>query len=145
MDNEKVKENIDKYGWQYQFVFDPDGEKPDFAYSIGFEESYNHPEIMIFGLKRETMHIILGDIAEEIKNGKFFETNKKIGDVISGDYEVIFKPLIESLHSKYAGAATYYYKKPIRIYVMFWPDKNNILPTESNCELTTQDEALKIV
>ena len=140
-----IKENIEKYGWQYQYVFDHNGEKQDFSYSIGFEETFNHPEIMIFGLAKETMHSVLSDIAEDIKGGLIIEPNKRLSGILSGDYEVLFKPIHEADVPEYAGIASDYYHKPFRIYIMFWPDKNNVLPTEPGCELTVQDEALKIV
>jgi len=145
MSKKSLEENIKKFGWQCQYVFDPNSEREDFSYSIGFEESYGHPEIMIFGLKKETMHSVLSDIADEIKNGKVFEPNKKTLGVLSGDYEVIFKPLLDSYLSEYAGIASDYYSSQFRVYIMLWPDKNNVLPTDNNCELTVQNEALKIV
>lgn len=140
-----IEENIKKHGWQYQFVFDKDGEKPDFSYTIGLEDSFSHPEIMIFGLKREQMHSILTDLVNDIKEGRVFKPNEKTGDVVAGDFEAIFKPLKEEFIPEYAGTAERYYKKPFRVYVMLWPDKNNILPTEPGCELTVQNEALQIV
>ncbi len=143
--SQSIKENIEKFGWQCQYVFDHDGEKEGFSYSIGFEESYDHPEIMIFGLAKETMHSVLSDIAEDIKEGLVIEPNKKISGILSGDYEVLFKPIVAVNIPEYAGIASDYYSKPFRIYIMFWPDKNNILPTEPNCELTVENEALKIV
>lgn len=61
-----IEENIKKHGWQYQFVFDA-GKNPDFSYTIGLEESFSHPEIMIFGLKRDQMHSVLSDLVIDIK------------------------------------------------------------------------------
>lgn len=63
---DSLKDNIDKYGWQFQFVFDENGMKHDFAYSIGFEESFNHHEVMIFGLNRQTMHALMSEVAAQI-------------------------------------------------------------------------------
>ena len=140
-----IVENIKKHGWHFQFVFDENGENEDFAYSIGFEESFGHPEIMIFGLPRETMHAILSDLADEIRSGKKIVPNERRSGVLSGNFEVMFKPIRKEFLLEYAGRATDYYKDKIRVYVMFWPDKNNILPTEEHCEVTVQDEALGIV
>ena len=145
MSIESIKENIQKHGWQYQYVFDANGEKEDFSYSIGFEESFDHPEIMIFGLKRETMHAVLSDIASAIKEGRKFEEGVRTGDVLSGELEVMFKPVNEGFLPEYAGIARCFYNKPFRMMVMFWPDKLNVLPTEVGCKLTVQNEALKIV
>jgi len=100
---------------------------------------------MIFGLARDTMHTILSDIASDIKVGRKFKPNERVSGILSGEYEVLFKPIKESMLSEYTGTAIRYYNKPIRIFKMFCPDKNNVLPTEPNCELTVQNEALKIV
>ncbi|WP_045826881.1 DUF4262 domain-containing protein [Teredinibacter turnerae] len=145
MSNEIIKENIQKHGWQCQHVFDADGEKEEFSYSIGFEESFDHPEIMIFGLKRETMHSILSNIASDLKEGRKFKEGVRTIDVLSGEFEVIFKSVNEEFLPEYAGIATRFYNKPFRMMVMFWPDKYNVLPTEVGCKLTVQNEALKIV
>lgn len=80
-----------------------------------------------------------------LKEGRVFIPNKKTSNVVAGDFDVIFKPIKEEFIPEYAGIAKRYYKKPFRIYVMLWPDKNNTLPTEPGCELTLQNEALKIV
>jgi len=140
-----IAENIRKHGWQFQFVFDENGESEDFGYSIGFEESFGHPEIMIFGLPRETMHAILGDLAQDIRSGNMIAPGEKVPGVLSGDFEVMFKPIRQEFLPDYAGTATRYYEDGIRVYVMFWPDKNNVLPTEEHCEVTVQNEALGIV
>jgi len=145
MSIESIKDNIQKYGWQFQYVFDADGEKEGFSYSIGFEESFSHPEVMIFGLERETMHAILSDIATDIKNGRVFSENIKTKDVLSRDYEVEFRTIKEVYLPEYAGLAMRFYQKPFRMMVMFWPDKANVLPTEPNCTLTLQNEAVAIV
>ncbi|WP_233258839.1 DUF4262 domain-containing protein [Shewanella sp. YLB-09] len=143
MDN--IRTNIEKFGWHFLYIFDPEGNASDFSYSVGFEESYNHPEIIVFGLKKDTAHHILSDIADELKNGKTFNPNERLNDVIGGDMDVLFKPVQEEFHSEYLGLASKYYQKSFRAMVMFWPNKQNILPTEGGCDLTIQDEALKIV
>ena len=53
--------------------------------------------------------------------------------MLSGNFDVCFKPVKEEFHPDYAGVATRYYEKPMRVLVMFWLDKSNILPTEPNC------------
>lgn len=145
MSKEEIQRNIQEYGWHFLFVFDPNGEHQDFSYSIGLEESFGHPEIIIFGIKRESAHAIISDIVEDIKSGIAMEPNKKLGNVIGGNFEVMFKPVTATAYKEYLGTAVDYYGKPFRAQVMFWPDKANILPTEGGCEVTIQDEALAIV
>jgi len=142
---EKIAKDIEKFGWHSLFVFDPEGEKANFHYTVGIEESYGHPEIIIFGLSQESGHGILTDLIEDIKSENSFEPNKKLGDVIGGDFDVMFKPVKDPRNIEYLAGAENYYKKQFRAYVMLWPDKNNILPTEKACQITIQNEALEIV
>jgi hypothetical protein len=145
MSKEQIKKSIQDCGWHALSIFDPNGEHQDFSYTIGLEESYGHPEIIIFGLKKETSHAIFSDLVLEIKSGIKFEPNVKLKNVINGNFEVLFKPIIHSAYNEYLGTAVNYYGHPFRALVMFWPDKNNILPTEPGCELSIQNEALTIV
>jgi len=140
-----TKENIAEYGWEGVYVFDANDEKQPFIYSIGLEETHDHPEIMIFGLKRETMHSILSDIEKDIRDGIVYKTNTRISDVINAEFDVMFKEVKQEFYSEYLGTAERYYKKPFRTWVMFWPDKNNVLPLEEHCEVDIQNEALQIV
>jgi len=145
MSKDEIQVNIKEFGWHFIFVFDPDGEHQDFSYSIGLEESFGHPEIIIFGLKKDSAHAIIADIVEDVKSGITMKPNQKLGNVIGGDFEVMFKPISVNAYKEYLGTAVNYYGKPFRALVMFWPDKGNILPTEEGCELTIQNEALAIV
>jgi hypothetical protein len=100
---------------------------------------------MIFGLENDTAHAILTDIAGEIKLGRKLEENVRVDNVVSGNFEVLFKLVKKEFLPEYAGIALRYYKREFRLMVMFWPDKLNILPTEPGCSVTIQNEALEIV
>lgn len=140
-----IASNIDEHGWHCCNVFDHEGVSPDFAYSIGFEKTFDHPEIMIFGLEHETAHQILWDIANDIKDGAEFKTDEKLSNVIGGEFQVIFKEVKIESFSEYLGQAVDFYDKPFRAWVLLWPDKNHVLPIENNCLATEQNEALRII
>ncbi len=145
MKDKIIENNIKEFGWHCLNVFYPDDGKPEFTYSIGFEETYNHPEIMMFGLEADKSHHMLADIAHDIKNGVILKTDVRLKNVIGGDYEVMFKEIKQESFGQYLGTAVDYYEKPFRAWVMLWPDKHNILPTESGCLATDQNEALGII
>jgi hypothetical protein len=140
-----IQKNIEEFGWHFLFIFDQDQLHPVFAYSVGFEASYGHPEIVIFGLPKNTAHAILSDIAKSISEGESFEPNRKYSGVLDGEYEALFKPIAEDNYSQYLGTAVEFYCRPFRALVMFWPDSSNVLPTEPGCTATNQNEALRIV
>ncbi len=57
----------------------------------------------------------------------------------------MFKAIKEQHHSEYFGAAQRHHQKPFRVWVMFWPDKNNLFPFDDGCEIKLQDEALNLI
>ena len=140
-----IEKNIKKYGWHFISVFDPEGEKENFSYTVGFEETYSFPEIIVFGLNKDSAHGICTDIANHLASGKSYPINTKIKDVIGGDYEVMFKEIQPEKYNGYLNGGLNYYSQQFRACVMFWPDKNGIFPFEKGYMLNAQNEALQIV
>ena len=142
--SEPIAANIEKHGWDALHVFDAQGQRSDFSYSIGFEQTFGHPEIVIFGLRRDVAQTILSDIASHLVNGVRFEPYERLGNVLGPDLEVQFRPVRDHAFSEYLGRAVQFYGKPFRAWVMIWPDKEGRLPGEPGCKITSQDEAVSI-
>lgn len=142
---EVVKKNIDRYGWSTLYVHDKQQNREDFMYSIGFEQAYAHPEVMIFGLRKEIMHTILSDLAKSISEGFRVKFDVREQGVIGNGLDVLFKEVKPEYFDGYLGTAKRHYQKPFRACVMFWPDKENVLPVDPGCSLVKQREALDIV
>ena len=47
----KAIEDIRKHGVHILHVFDDEGKKPDFSYTVGLWHTHGHPEVLISGLK----------------------------------------------------------------------------------------------
>jgi hypothetical protein len=144
--NDKVANDIRDYGWHCLHVAPRAGEEgASFSYTIGLVSSYDHPELMIFGLGREKSHQILCECVEMIKSGKQFPINERVSDVLAGDFDVMFKPIRKDCFGEYLGtAARHYGHKDFGAYVLFWPDKENQFVWQSS-ELPSQSEALHVV
>lgn len=145
MSDDKIKSHIEDYGWHCCYVFDLEGVKPEFSYTIGFEKTFNHPEIIVFGLDRNVAHQILSDIACDIADGVKLQTDIKLSNVIGGDYQVMFKEVDDNAFDKYLGQAVDFYNRQFKAWALLWPDKNKVLPIEEGCLATDQNEVLKII
>jgi len=68
---EKANADIEQYGWSTMYV-DANRERgmESLSYTIGLDETYDHPEVIVFGLPAETAHNILSAIAHAIKPPK---------------------------------------------------------------------------
>lgn len=144
--DEKVANDIREYGWHCLHVAPRAGEEGAiFTYTIGLVHSYHHPELMIFGLGREKSHQILHECVEMIKSGTQLPINERVPDVLSRDFDVMFKPIRKEHFGEYLGTAIRQYgHKEFGAYVLFWPDKENRFVWEST-QLSSQSEALHVV
>jgi len=94
------------------------------SHTIGFKESLNHPEIVMYGLSTDLIHKLLNDIGELIKKGHSFAVGDICSEVPNG-YAVKFVALNESNINKYFRAANAYYGKcDFETLKCVWPDKD---------------------
>jgi hypothetical protein len=133
---QKVFDDIEKYGLHIVKVFDPDGKLPDFAYSIGLYEKFNHPEIVMIGLPLENMKTFINNVATEIKAGRIFTEGIRYDDFVD-NYESQFVVVDKTQYHEYFGFARWYYKSdefPVLQFV--WQDKDHHFPWEEGYEPT---------
>mgnify|MGYP001816888950 CR=1 FL=1 len=141
----KARENVDRFGWHCVHVLPrKDEDYVPFAYTIGLVESFNHPEIMIFGLGKDTAHGILSDCVDLIRGGTVLSTDSLVANILAGNFDVQFRPVRRQFFSDYLGhACRFYGEDTFKALVLFWPDKTGRFPWESGNPLS-QREALDI-
>ena len=144
--NQKISDNIRKYGWHCLHVFPTEEGQGSFSYSIGFAETYGAPEVLIFGRERESAHGLLNECANLLKAGHVIQPDVEDPDVLSGGYNVIFKSVRADCFGEYLGTARRYYRgKPFTAVVMFIPDREHRFPWQAGYDYIPADESLAIV
>ena len=129
----QTRANIDKYGLQVIMV-SGSGYSPSFAYSIGLFKTYNHPEIIVFGLPDKLGHEIINDVAELIRNGETIGTYTNYDNIFKNS-RAEFLPVDDRNINDYFGAALNYYDKTkFPAVQLVWTDRNNKFPWEDNFE-----------
>jgi hypothetical protein len=107
---QKCLDDIRKYGHHVVLVGDSD-EGPGFAYSIGLFETYAHSEIILIGLKFELAHVLINNMAFDIKNGRKYKNGEFHEDVLDG-YRCYFGDVPVSKYPDYVGWDLWYYDGP---------------------------------
>jgi hypothetical protein len=127
---EKVEKDIKKHGWHVLSVF---GESmPSFSYTIGFQESLRHPEIIMSGLDTNLMHHLLNDIGNLIKKGQSFSVDNTSNEVLK-DYLVKFVSVSEENSQEYLRAANAYYGDGnFQVLQCIWPDNQGRFPSKTD-------------
>jgi hypothetical protein len=105
-----------------------DEEGPGFAYSVGLQHSYGHPEIIMFGLRHETMHAIINMIGERVKAGARFAPGQVSDELLNG-YDVVFRPVDPRWHEEFFGQAIDFYAEAgFTALQCVWPDRAGLFP-----------------
>lgn len=128
-----TKLNIYKFGLQV-IIVGSTSYLPSFAYSIGLTETYNHPEIICFGLPNEIGHAIINDIAEIIKKGETIEVGKIYTEIFKDNRASFLKVDKRNIDDYFGAALNYYGDKSFEALQVVWTDRNDKLPWEDDFE-----------
>ena len=124
---QKLIADIERYGWHVIKVLE-DEKGPGFAYSIGLFHRYAHPEILVIGLRLDSMHGIINGIGEQIKTGERFVDGTEYSDILRG-YDCAFRNVDRKFYKDYLGCALGFYEDGnFPVLQCVWPDKQSKFP-----------------
>ena len=123
----KIIEDIEQFGWHVIKVM-PEEDAPGFAYTIGLQQSFDHPEVLISGLDLDLMHALLNLIGEDIQNGRRFTGPESYDGILTG-FDVYFRPVDSERYLEYLGIALDHYKSHVQTAFhclqCIWPSAEN--------------------
>jgi hypothetical protein len=126
----RLIEIVKTHGWQVTSVFDPEGAKPNFSYSIGILETLKAPELIIIGLPKESAHGIINSYGQKIRDGSHkFRVGEFIHDLIEG-YDAFLIDITTSPQKEdFAKSAGWYYDRgDFPMMQLVWPSKSGNWP-----------------
>ena len=126
----QIKINIEKYGLQVMGI-SATNYLPSFSYSVGLYESYQHPEIICFGLPTDLAHLIINDVANLIKNGEKITSYQDYDDQFFKESRAQFLPVdFRNIDDYFGGALNYYQHNKFSALHLVWTDRNDKFPWE---------------
>lgn len=132
-EDEELIADIEKFGWVVMLIEETDY-LPGFAYTVGLWEKYNHPELITFGLKKNTMHEILNTGGELIKAGLSLGENKNYDNFFENS-SARFLNVDKRNISDYFGYAMWFNNyKDFSALQLVWTDRNDKFPWEPGFE-----------
>jgi len=128
----RIVEDVEKYGFHKALLLD-DGYLPAFAYSIGLYKTYQHPEIIIFGLSTDIMSYLLDKVGEEINKGVKFSTRIDYDEYLA-NYPIRFIEVDKEHYHDYLGYCGWFYDNTFDFptYQLVWTDKERKYPWDKN-------------
>lgn len=123
-----VQDTIDEAGCQVMQILG-DNYMPEFAYTIGLFQQFNHPEIICFGLSLDVMHTLLNNAKDRIEDGEVLEAGKSYTGFLEGDVQVHFLEVDKTFYKDYVGYGRWFYENDdFPLLQMVWPDKKGNFP-----------------
>jgi hypothetical protein len=123
----KLLADVEQPGW-HVIAVQEDEEGPGFAYSIGLYHTFEHPEVILFGLPVRVMHQTINVLGEQITSGKRFEHLDESGDILDG-YHVRFRTVEGSHYREYLGYARWFHQgDAFAVIQCVWPDSRHRYP-----------------
>lgn len=132
---DKIRWVVEENGWcaePVQPVEDPP--QPGFTYTIGFEQRFGSPEMVIFGLQPVAARGLLEMIAMHLDAGGVFPDGTFIG-LLDNDLPSAVVPIDLELYGElFAGIAAFYEDTEFRVSQFVWPDRNAKMPWDEGFE-----------
>jgi Domain of unknown function (DUF4262) len=98
------------------------------SFSIGFYETWEFPELIIFGRSRATARHILNTIAIGLDDNHRPDLSTTTDTLIPGA-KCLFLEVLERYYQDYVGFALWYYRKrKFPLYQIIWPNSDGLYP-----------------
>jgi len=121
---------IREHGWFRTSVLEED-DHPGFSYTTGLWLSCGQPELIIFGLKSETVHDVFWDMYRDAKSGIPLSTGQRNDEILGNAGAYVF-PLAKRFYYNYLGWSRWFYGgDDFPCLQIVWPDRSGTFPWES--------------
>lgn len=124
---QNVVANVRQHGWFCTHVLG-DAEGPGFSYSTGFWVTLGKPEVIVFGLKRETAQALLWSVYRMLQAGRPIRPGVR-DDELFNDLPAWLEVVDPARYRDYLGWSCWFYGGPAFPCLQFlWPDAAGRFP-----------------
>ncbi len=133
VDLNQTKKHIKEYGISVIKIESTDY-FPSFAYSVGLTETYNHPEIICFGLRTELLQQLINDVTEIIKTEGKINAEKEYKNIFQNSRAKFLEIAKGNIEDYFKVAIKYFDTLEIEGLQLIWTDRNDKFPWEKDFE-----------
>lgn len=130
---ETARRHIADHGYHLTYVFGDATDMP-FCYSAGLWRTWNHPELIVFGLNGDDSTAVLTALAAEIRDGRTFEDGQIDDETFNR--RIAFVAVTDNGYEKAEIPITvmYYEGWAFRMLQVVTPDDEGLFPWEPGCD-----------
>lgn len=138
---DKLAWMIETTGWLLEPVAPELGTDPPFpgyGYTIGFEQTFGFPEVVIVGLKPVAAKGLAGLVADLLASETDIPVGQEFRGLYDGEQRAALLPVdVGATASLFGSAAAWYGPEPFRVVQLVWPDRTGWLPWEPGFDPAT--------
>jgi hypothetical protein len=129
-DSRLVIRDVNTSGW-HAAVVDPHRGHHGWAFTIGFTQTFAHPEVVVFGLPADVLRAVLDAIGCELRAGRMFADGED-NAILAPPYRCVFRDVDAAWRDLVLpGAAWFYGGRPFSALQLVWPDRGHRFPWET--------------
>lgn len=121
-------------------IFYADGRHPNYMHSIGFWESVDQPEAIVFGLRDELMATMLAQLYSQCRDGLEMSEGLHVSNLIEG-FDCVLRLIDDPriVHDQFGWAVWYraYCNRPpmTKAFQIVWPGaQQGLFPWDPECD-----------
>jgi hypothetical protein len=135
-EDDEIAQTVAKHGWQAINISDT---SPPFLYTCGLLTTFEHPELIIFGLESRQTHAILAAMVNGLRSGQSFAKPGKY-DRVTDMWPIAVQKVHPTQHEFYLGYAMGHCRHMgnaggLAAMQVFWPDDHGRYPFDVGCDL----------
>lgn len=135
---EKIDWMIETAGWAFEPVgarVDTDPPRPPYGYTIGLEQAYGFPEVVVFGMTPANARGMVGLVVDLLATGVVPPVGPPFLGLLDNELRCALLPVDVEAHAEdFEAAAEWFGRDEFRVVQLAWPDRNGWLPWESGFE-----------
>ena len=140
-----VVDDVRERGLHVMPIFFEDGRHPNYMHSIGFWESVDQPEVIVFGLRNDLMAVILTQLHGQCADGLIMADGTRVSNLVEG-FDCVLRLIDDPqiVHDQFGWAVWYRalrQRKPMtEAYQVVWPGaQQGLFPWEPGCDQYVKD------
>nr|WP_321439678.1 DUF4262 domain-containing protein [uncultured Hyphomonas sp.] len=149
-EEQRILGSIEAHGWYAVHRYDPELVEPNYTYSVGFSQTLDAPEFIVFGLHRDVMYDMLAGIYDKIKAGRKLEDNQ-VWKGLHEDFDCVARKVShEDAFEKYAVLADWLWARngqgghPALVQIV-WPGLlDGLYPWDPGCRDAVKEAQPKL-
>ncbi|MFZ5861242.1 MAG: DUF4262 domain-containing protein [Nitrospirota bacterium] len=129
-----VIHDVNTVGW-HAVIVTPDNGHHGWAFSVGFTQTFSHPEVAVFGLPNDVLSGLLDAIGRSLQEGGSYADGQE-DTLLAPPYRCVFRGVDEMWRNRLLPDAAWFYGgRPFPALQLVWPDRGHHLPWEEEFDV----------